>query len=81
MGGQQWAASCQGVTDSFGSALYLRSQHLALKNGTLLSPSLSSSGGGGVTKYFSWYGDVPFLGVLFQTVTELWVSFSQFLDI
>ena len=37
--------------------------------------------GGGVTWYFSWYGDVPSLGVLFQTVTELWVSFSQVLNI
>ena len=46
--------------------------------------------GGGVSKYFSWYGDAPFLGVLlsnrfgimgifftiFRHLTKLWVSFS-----
>ena len=37
--------------------------------------------GGGKLSTFHGTGTCHFLGVLFQTVTELWVSFSQFVDI
>ena len=38
-------------------------------------------GGGGYFSTVCGTGTCHFLGVLFQTVTELWVPFSQFLDI
>ena len=38
-------------------------------------------GGGGYLSTVRGTGTCHFLGVLFQTITELWVSFSQFFDI
>ena len=47
-----------------------------------MKPNLDSfSGGGGNLVLFMVRGRVIFKGYFFQTVTELWVSFSQSLDI
>ena len=39
------------------------------------------SGGGGTLVLFVVRGRAIFKGYFFQTITELWVSFSQFFDI
>ena len=55
----------------------------AIKSSRIISKSLSFQlgGGGGYLSTVRGTGTCNFLGVLCQTITELWVSYLQFFDI